>query len=76
MIEGWDLRDPTTRMLDMSRIGSVLTGAPDALGTGPQVHALLIQNTNPVTVAPDSNLVRRGFLREDLFTCVHEQFMT
>ena len=76
VIEGWDLRDPTTRMLDMSRIGSVLTGAPDALGTGPQVHALLIQNTNPVTVAPDSNLVRRGFLREDLFTCVHEQFMT
>ena len=76
LVEGWDVRDLTTRVLDMSRIGSVLTGVRDALGDGPQVHALLVQNTNPVTVAPDSNRVRRGFLREDLFTCVHEQFMT
>jgi anaerobic selenocysteine-containing dehydrogenase len=37
---------------------------------------MLIQNTNPVTVAPDSNRVRRGFAREDLLTVVHEQFMT
>ena len=38
--------------------------------------ALLIQNTNPVSVAPDQNSVKRGFAREDLFVCVHEQFMT
>ena len=38
--------------------------------------ALLIQNTNPVSVAPDQNVVKRGFARDDLFTCVHEQFMT
>jgi anaerobic selenocysteine-containing dehydrogenase len=37
---------------------------------------MLIQNTNPVVVAPDSNRVRRGFLRDDLFVCVHEQFLT
>src|SRR3569832_1283693 len=37
---------------------------------------MLIQNTNPVTVAPEQTLVRRGFAREDLFTVVHEQFMT
>ena len=37
---------------------------------------MLIQNSNPATVAPDSNRVRRGFLRDDLFVCVHEQFMT
>jgi anaerobic selenocysteine-containing dehydrogenase len=76
LIEAWDARDLTIRELDMSRIGSVLTGERDALGQGPQVHAMLIQNTNPMTVAPDSNRVRRGFLREDLFTVVHEQFMT
>jgi anaerobic selenocysteine-containing dehydrogenase len=76
LVEGSDARDPKTRVLDMSRVGSVLTGVRDALGSGPQVHAMLIQNTNPVTVAPDSNRVRRGFLRDDLFTCVHEQFMT
>ncbi len=60
----------------MSRIGSVLTGDRQDLGDGPQIHALFIQNTNPMVVAPDSNRVRRGFLREDLFIVVHEQFMT
>src|SRR5690606_24769761 len=35
-----------------------------------------IQNTNPANVAPDQALVRKGFAREDLFTVVHEQFMT
>ena len=60
----------------MSRIGAVLTGDRAELGDGPPVHALFIQNTNPVVVAPDSNRVRQGFLRDDLFVCVHEQFMT
>jgi anaerobic selenocysteine-containing dehydrogenase len=76
LIEGLDMVDPATRQLDQSRIGAVLTGDRRDLGDGPQVNALLIQNTNPVTVAPDSHKVRRGFLREDLFTVVHEQFMT
>ncbi len=76
LIEGLDRRDPAVRELDMSRIASVLTGERRDLGDGPAVHALLIQNTNPVTVAPDSNRVRRGFARDDLFTVVHEQFMT
>jgi len=76
LIEGLDCVDTKIRVLDMSRIGAVLTGDRRDLGTGPLVHALLIQNTNPVTVAPNSNLVRRGFLRGDLFTVVHEQFMT
>ena len=64
------------RVLDMSRIGSVLTGDRSELRDGPQVHAMLIQNQNPLTVCPDSNRVRRGFARDDLFVCVHEQFMT
>ena len=37
---------------------------------------MLIQNTNPVSVAPDQDMVKRGFARDDLFVCVHEQFMT
>ncbi len=76
LIEGLDALDPGTRRMDMSRIGAVLDGDPAELGDGPPVAALLIQNTNPVVVAPDSNRVRRGFLRDDLFVCVHEQFMT
>jgi len=76
LIDGTDLRDEGVRALDQSRIGAVLTGDAGALYGGPPVTAMLIQNTNPMMVAPDLNLVHRGFVREDLFTCVHEQFMT
>jgi len=76
LIDGSDLRDPKIRMLDQSRIGAVLTGDSDALLGGPPVTAMLIQNTNPLSVAPDQETVKRGFARDDLFVCVHEQFMT
>ena len=76
LIEGLDVRDLSVRAMDMSRIGAVLTGDRTELGTGPEVHALLIQNQNPLAVCPDSNRVRRGFARADLFVCTHEQFMT
>jgi anaerobic selenocysteine-containing dehydrogenase len=76
LIEGLDRLDPTTRILDQSRIGPVLTGDPRDLGKGPPVSALFVQNTNPMVVAPESGLVHRGFARSDLFVCVHEQFMT
>ncbi len=76
LIEGNDVLDTGIRVLDMSRIGSVLTGDRSELGDGPQVHAMLIQNQNPLDVCPDSNRVRRGFGRDDLFVATHEQFMT
>ncbi|WP_029057223.1 molybdopterin oxidoreductase family protein [Stappia stellulata] len=76
MIEASDLRDSSVRQLDQSQVGRVLTGDSEALCGGPPVHAMLIQNTNPVSVAPEQELVKQGFAREDLFVCVHEQFMT
>ncbi len=76
LIEGLDRKDDSVRMLDMSRIGPVLTGDPRDIGDGPPVTALFIQNMNPVQVAPEQRLVKQGFMREDLFVCVHEQFMT
>jgi anaerobic selenocysteine-containing dehydrogenase len=76
LIEGLDLRDPSVRLLDQSRIGPVLDGDAGALAGGPPVTAMLIQNTNPMMVAPDLTRVHRGFARDDLFVCVHEQFMT
>ncbi len=76
MIEGLDARDLSIRPLDQSRIGAVLCGDRDALAGGPPVSAMLIQNTNPVSVAPEQERVKRGFARDDLFVCVHEQFMT
>ena len=76
MIEGLDLRDASVRMLDQSRIGAILCGDRAALAEGPPVSAMLIQNTNPMSVCPDQETVKRGFARDDLFVCVHEQFMT
>ncbi|WP_037431254.1 molybdopterin-dependent oxidoreductase, partial [Sinorhizobium fredii] len=73
---GTALHDPEIRMLDQSQIGRVLTGDAEALRHRGPVTALLIQNTNPVNVAPEQRLVKRGFLRDDLFVAVHEQFMT
>lgn len=76
LIEGLDVLDTSVRRLDQSKIGRILTGDPIALHNGPPVKAMLIQNTNPMTVAPEQALVRQGFAREDLFVAVHEQFMT
>ena len=75
-LEGKDLVDTPTRLLDMCEIGPALLGEVAALKSETPVKALLIQNTNPVVVAPEQAKVRKGFLRDDLFTVVHEQIMT
>ncbi|MCV6548029.1 MAG: molybdopterin oxidoreductase family protein [Cohaesibacter sp.] len=76
LLEADDHKDASIRKLDQSQIGRILIGDAEALYKGPPVKAMLIQNTNPMSVAPEQNLVRAGFAREDLFVCVHEQFMT
>ncbi len=76
LIQGGSYQDPEIRSLDQSKIGRVLTNDSAALYEGPPVSALLVQNTNPVSVAPEQELVKRGFARDDLFCVVHEQFMT
>lgn len=73
---GLSYADPDLRALDQSQIGRILTGDAVALRHGGPVTAMLIQNTNPVNVAPEQRLVKQGFLRDDLFVAVHEQFMT
>ncbi|TCD14329.1 molybdopterin-containing oxidoreductase family protein [Oricola cellulosilytica] len=75
-ITGSAYKDPAIRSLDQSKIGRILTGDTEALQGGPPVNALLVQNTNPVNVMPEQTLVKQGFARDDLFTVVHEQFMT
>ena len=59
----------TAPLINMSTIG-------DALNTQGLVEALVVYNSNPVAVAPDSGMVVKGFAREDLFTVVLEHFMT
>ena len=76
LIEGLDALDPSIREIDMCLIGAALTGDPEVLKGGPPVTAMLIQNTNPAVVAPDTTRVLAGLAREDLFLAVHEQFPT
>ena len=61
LIEGHDAIDPSIRILDQSQIGRVLTGDAQALYDGPPVKAMLIQNTNPVSVAPEQELYCQTF---------------
>ncbi|VBB68692.1 Anaerobic dehydrogenases, typically selenocysteine-containing [invertebrate metagenome] len=76
LVEANDARDTAVRTLDMSQIGRVLTGNAAALVGDEPVTAMLVQNANPAATAPESALVCRGLAREDLFLCVHEQFLT
>jgi anaerobic selenocysteine-containing dehydrogenase len=65
-----DFLDQPTRTLNMNQLGKVLCEVQ------PPVYSLYVYNTNPVVVNPDQNRVIQGLLREDLFTVVHERFMT
>jgi anaerobic selenocysteine-containing dehydrogenase len=58
------------RTINMSTIGTALLD-----DTAP-INAVIVYNSNPVAVAPDSARVARGFAREDLFTVVLEHFQT
>ncbi|MFO1318510.1 MAG: molybdopterin oxidoreductase family protein [Burkholderiales bacterium] len=69
-LERPDLIRGTPRKLNMCAIGDAL------LDADPPVRALYVYNSNPVAVAPDSNQVVRGFSRPDLFTVVHDVFLT
>jgi anaerobic selenocysteine-containing dehydrogenase len=62
----------TPRWLNMSRLGDVLTSGD----LTPRVHALVVWNSNPLVTIPNTEAIRRGLARDDLFTVVHEQFLT
>ena len=72
-----DLLPPQSqpRTINMSSIGDDLL-RPASVAFGPQIEALIVYNSNPVAVAPDSGKVAEGFAREDLFTVVLEHFQT
>ena len=70
-----DLMQGTPRTINMSTIGDDLLKETSA-EFGPQVEAVIVYNSNPLAVAPDSSKVAQGFAREDLFTVVLEHFQT
>ena len=63
------------RTINMSTIGDDLLRAASP-AFGPKIEALVVYNSNPVAVAPESSKVVAGFAREDLFTVVLEHFQT
>ncbi len=67
-----DLARARTRVINMVQVGQALTDP----GLEPPIKALIVYNANPAVIAPNSNLVRRGLAREDLFSVVSELFMT
>lgn len=73
LIPGWPHKLP--RIINMNAIGDALLHPGDA-AFGPKIEAVIVYNSNPVAVAPDSSKVAAGFAREDLFTVVLEHFKT
>lgn len=65
-----DLMKKAARRINMNRIGEAL------LELTPPIRSMYVYNSNPAVVAPDANKVRQGLEREDLFTVVHELFLT
>ena len=60
------------RKVHLAQLGRALTDADMA----PPLTWLMVYNLNPVVTQPNQNLIIAGLKREDLFTVVHEQFMT
>src|SRR5258708_8566688 len=62
---------PPPRSLNMNRLGAILTGEAD-----PPIYSLFIYNANPIASAPNARRIISGLMRDDLFTIVHELFVT
>jgi anaerobic selenocysteine-containing dehydrogenase len=69
-LERPDLIRGNPRTINQSALGDAL------LDARPPIKAIFVYNNNPVAVCPDSNKVIAGFSRPDLFTVVHDLFLT
>lgn len=66
-----DLLKEPTRVVNMNQLGQALTEL-----SSPPIMSLYVYHSNPAVVAPDQTMIIKGLMREDLFTVVHERFMT
>jgi len=67
-----ELENPAVRSVNMVQLGRALND-PDLK---PPIAALFVYSSNPAVTTPNQSLVMRGLAREDLFTVVHDQFLT
>jgi anaerobic selenocysteine-containing dehydrogenase len=63
---------PTTRTVNMNRLGAALLGEI----TNPPIQSLFVFGANPATSSPNAGRIVQGLRREELFTVVHELFLT
>jgi len=63
---------PPGRSINMNRLGAALLGEAD----GPPIQSLYVFGSNPAAIAPNAGKVVQGLQREDLFTVVHDLFLT
>lgn len=68
----WDECPLPGRSINMNRLGAALTGE----ASEPPVMSLFVFGANPAAVSPNAGLIVQGLQREDLFTVVHELFLT
>lgn len=66
-----EFQEKEARTINMNELGNALNEVND-----PPIMSLYVYHSNPAAVAPDQNRVLQGLSREDLFTVVHERFMT
>jgi anaerobic selenocysteine-containing dehydrogenase len=71
-VNQWAGCPPPGRKINMNRLGAALLGEV----AGPPVKSLFVFGANPATSAPNTGRIVQGLQREDLFTVVHELFMT
>jgi anaerobic selenocysteine-containing dehydrogenase len=60
-----------TRVVNMNQLGQALNHLDN-----PPIQSLYVYHSNPASITPDQNQVLKGLAREDLFTVVHERFLT
>jgi anaerobic selenocysteine-containing dehydrogenase len=63
---------PPARQINMNRLGAALLGE----AADPPIMSLYVFGANPASVSPNAGKIVEGLKREDLFTVVHELFMT
>ncbi|EHQ87875.1 molybdopterin-dependent oxidoreductase [Desulfosporosinus youngiae] len=66
-----DFLQRPTRVVNMNQLGYALTEL-----TEPPIMGLYVYHSNPAVVAPDQTKIIKGLKRDNLFTVVHERFMT
>lgn len=66
-----DLLKEPTRVVNMNQLGYALTEL-----SNPRIMSMYVYHSNPAVVAPDQTMILQGLMQDDLFTVVHERFMT